>query len=155
MVKNNIGHRFGQIRRLHRMLVDAQLGDIGLSPGQPPVIMLLHEMSGCTHNELAHAMDIRPATLTVMLTRMERAGWVERKGDQRDHRISRIFSTEKGEQAYEFLRGVSDENERLMLSNLPPEDILVLNRCIVQMTANLQKELARILEDKQQKIKKA
>ena len=41
-------------------------------------------------------MQIKPSTLNVMIGRMEKNGYIEKKQDEKDSRKSRIYFTEKG-----------------------------------------------------------
>lgn len=46
--------------------------------------------------ELAEKMQVKPSTLNVMIGRMEKNGYIEKKQDEKDSRKSRIYFTEKG-----------------------------------------------------------
>lgn len=41
-------------------------------------------------------MQVKPSTLNVMIGRMEKNGYIEKKQDEKDSRKSRIYFTEKG-----------------------------------------------------------
>ena len=49
-----------------------------------------------TLGELARAEQVRPPTMTRIVTGLEKEGLVKRKGDQRDRRLTRIEATPKG-----------------------------------------------------------
>ncbi|NLG29183.1 MAG: MarR family transcriptional regulator, partial [Chloroflexi bacterium] len=86
-----LDHLIAHVSHLHydraRMLFDT----IGLYRGQPPVLRHLEEQPGLSHSELAARLGIRPATVSKMLDRMERAGFVMRQPDALDQRVSRVF----------------------------------------------------------------
>jgi DNA-binding MarR family transcriptional regulator len=69
---------------------------LGLHRGQPWVLHALWEQDGLTHSELARRLQVQPATITKMITRMEKAGFVQRRPDAEDHRLSRVFLTDVG-----------------------------------------------------------
>lgn len=50
---------------------------------------------GLSQRELADKLHIQRATATVMLKKMEKAGYVDRRPDQEDQRIFRIYPTEQ------------------------------------------------------------
>lgn len=50
-----------------------------------------------TLGELARAEQVRPPTMTKIVTGLERAGLVKRVGDMRDRRLTRIEATAKGQ----------------------------------------------------------
>jgi DNA-binding MarR family transcriptional regulator len=49
-----------------------------------------------TQSELSDALNRSPSTITKMVQRMEKAGFVERRDDPQDERISRVYLTEGG-----------------------------------------------------------
>ena len=73
-----------------------------IHPRQMPLIIHLSKKEGCTQKELADMMQIKPSTLNVMIGRMEKNGYIEKKQDEKDSRKSRIYFTEKG-------KNISDE----------------------------------------------
>ena len=80
----------------HRMY--ALLSSSGLYPGQHHLLAQLGRRDGQNQAELAALLLIKPSTITVMIRRMTRSGFVERRLDSKDKRVYRIFLTEKGQQ---------------------------------------------------------
>ena len=72
------------------------LKEKNIHPRQMPLIIHLSKKEGCTQKELADMMQIKPSTLNVMIGRMEKNGYIEKKQDEKDSRKSRIYFTEKG-----------------------------------------------------------
>lgn len=75
----------------------------GLHPGQIPVMKYLSDNSGCIQGEIAKALRIKPPTVTVTLKRLEKNGLIEKKSDQKDQRVTRIFLTEHGKAVYDVM----------------------------------------------------
>lgn len=95
------------ICRLHYNLARKRLDDTGLHRGQPRVLFALKAQDGRSHSELAHIMEVTPATVTNTIKRMELAGFVERRRSQEDERVSMVYLTEAG-------RAICDELDVLM-----------------------------------------
>ncbi len=74
------------------------LEPMGLTYPQYLVMLLLWERDGRSVNELGQPLMLDSGTLTPLLKRMEKAGFVERRRDARDERVTRIFLTEEGRQ---------------------------------------------------------
>ena len=102
---------FARVVRLYYSRMQAQLAEVGLYRGQPPIMALLHKRDGMSQKEMARALNLSPATMTVTLKRMERAGLIEREMDGRDQRILRVHLSEEGKRmcAAELLDGFSAE----------------------------------------------
>ena len=73
-----------------------RLDALGLYHGQPSVLNALWAQEGMTQSELSEALNRSPSTITKMVQRMEKAGFVDRRDDPKDERISRVYLTESG-----------------------------------------------------------
>ena len=60
-----------------------KLDALGLYHGQPSVLNALWAREGMTQSELCDALNRSPSTITKMIQRMEKAGFVERRDDPR------------------------------------------------------------------------
>ena len=76
-----------------------QMQELGIYPGQIPVLGLLAYKDGLSQREIAEKLRIKPPTVNVTVQRLEKAGFLYREADEKDQRISRIYLTEKGKQA--------------------------------------------------------
>ncbi len=85
-----------QVCHLHHHRVRQVFESLGLYRGQPPILRLLWDEEGLTHNELALRLNVTPATMSRTLQRMEKAGFVVRKPDPDDQRVSRVYLTDHG-----------------------------------------------------------
>lgn len=93
----SLDHLLGQICKLHYARLHTRLEELGLYRGQPPMLFALWHQEGLTHSELAEQLHVQPATITKMLERMERAGFLERRDDPQDRRVSRVYLTEQAQ----------------------------------------------------------
>ena len=93
--------RFGRLIRMYYSRIQSQLAEVGLYRGQPPILMLLYKNDGMSQKEMARALNLSPATMTVTLKRMEKAGLVLREMDEHDKRILRVHLSEKGREMCE------------------------------------------------------
>ena len=85
-----------EVNRLHFTVFHQTLSKFGLGKGQPPILKYLSENDGCKQSEIAQKEHVSAATTTVMLQTMEKNGLIERKSDEKDLRIMRVFITDKG-----------------------------------------------------------
>lgn len=85
--------RIELIARLHHMAFSTRLQE-GLPPAQAGALKIIAKTPGLSQRALADALHIQRATATVMLQKMEKAGFIERRPDPEDQRISRIYPTE-------------------------------------------------------------
>jgi len=128
---------FFQVSRLHHARAHEQLEALGLHHGQPPLLRALWEQEGLTHTELAQLLQVRPATITRMLQRMERAGFVVRRPDAEDQRLSRVYLTVAGRAVRASLQQVILSMEARTFAGLTAEERATLRRYLLRIRENL------------------
>ena len=67
--------------------------------GQYHALSLIEQEQGASQQILAEKMDIRPSSMTELLGKLEQAGYVERRKDEQDQRVMRVFITEQGKES--------------------------------------------------------
>ncbi len=126
-----------QVCKLHRARIHRLFEELGLYHGQPPLLFALWEHDGQTHTELAGQLHIQASTVTKMVQRMEKAGFVVRRDDPNDQRISRVHLTEVGYAVREKVNQVFRRLEEETFADFTPEERLALRRFLLQMRENL------------------
>lgn len=130
---------FAQICRLKHARIHTLLEALGLYRGQPSVLQALWEREGLTHTELARHVQVQPATITKMLRRMERAGFVERRSDPDDQRVSRVYLTEEGRSVRADVHQVWRQLEEEAFAGFTNEEQVLLRRFFLQIRENLKR----------------
>jgi DNA-binding MarR family transcriptional regulator len=130
-----------QICHLHYTRAHQMFEAMHLYRGQPPVLRILWEGEGLTQTELAERLQITPATITKMLQRMEKVGFIQRKPDAKDQRISRVYLTEDGRAIQTQVEAVWKTMEAETFSGLTSEERVLLRRFLLKMRDNLQQAM--------------
>ena len=128
---------FAQICRLKHARIHTLLEALGLYRGQPSVLQALWEQEGLMHTEMARRLQVQPATITKMLQRMEKAGFVERRPDPDDQRVSRVYLTEAGWAVRADVQQVWRQLEEEAFAGLTLEERTLLRRFFVHIRENL------------------
>ena len=76
----------------------------GLTIAQISLLFTLYEDTRLSVGQLAERLHTRPATVTGLVTRLERAGHVHRGDDDVDRRVVRVAITAKGRGVLEEIR---------------------------------------------------
>jgi len=126
-----------QICRLKHARVQALLETLGLYEGQPSMLRALWSQEGLTHTDLAKRLRVQPATITKMIQRMEKAGFVERRPDPQDERVSRVYLTEAGRVVQADVRDVWHTLEKEAFAYLTEEQRAQLRHLLLQIRDNL------------------
>jgi DNA-binding MarR family transcriptional regulator len=97
----------------------------------------LPKSAGLTHTDLAARLHVQPATITKMIKRMEKAGFLERRQDPDDQRISRVYLTEAGRAIQSDVLRVWHALEEETFAGFTQEERMLLRRLFLQMRENL------------------
>jgi DNA-binding MarR family transcriptional regulator len=133
----SIDRLLAQICRMHHGRARTLLHEIGLYRGQPPLLDILYEDEGVTHTELATRLGVVPATVTKMLQRMEKAGFVIRQPDREDQRVSRVYLTEVGREIRAEMHAVLRSLAADTFTGFTLEERVLLRRLLLQVHDNL------------------
>src|SRR6266851_10026794 len=100
MTETKIDRTYGlliaRVALIHRTRVSEYLAKHNLYVGQEMLLKCLWNQDGLSQKEIADLMGIQAATATRMVIRMERSGFVERKTEPDDQRVSHVYLTERG-----------------------------------------------------------
>jgi DNA-binding MarR family transcriptional regulator len=122
-------------RRMHELL-----DDLGLYKGQPSMLRALWAEDGMTHSELAEQLDRCPATITKMVQRMEKAGFVERRSDPSDERLSRVYLTAAGRNVKTAVEQVWGAFEERVVAGFSGQEVALLRSFLVRVCRNMETE---------------
>ena len=135
--KNSAYYIFLEILRLHHVMAHKLLEEIGLYPGQPPLLFLLNKEDGQSQKDLAMRLHIKASTINVMIKRMEKENLIQRRQDDEDKRISRVYITSKGRAICKKSNKMMEKIEEKMFSDLNSEEKIILRRLLLQVKNNL------------------
>jgi DNA-binding MarR family transcriptional regulator len=113
------------------------LADKEVYPGQQSLLFSLSELDGQSQRELAESLNIKAATLTVMISRMEKTGFVERRPDPEDQRISRVFLTDRGREIYREVQEAMNVMESLCFDNFTEDEKKLFGLLLIKMERNI------------------
>lgn len=132
---------FHTLNRGYHCCINKISQEIGLSKGQPPVLMFLEKDKSKTQRELADMLNIKPASMTDVLQRMEKNGLIERNRGEIDLRTMHVTITEKGrEKSDEFLQ--KERNlETLFFKGFEDGEKEEFLKLFAKMTDNIMSEL--------------
>ena len=135
MVRRANGRQRDVANRLHsaaiHLLRRARRTDplTGVSPAQLSALSVL--MGGPkTLGDLAAAEQVRPPTMSRLVSEMERAGVARKVSDRNDGRVVRVHATPKGLRALSRGRAMRIEAIERLMSELDPDDLSVVERAV-------------------------
>ncbi len=128
---------FTRVVKSHVYKMRTLLADKEVYPGQQSLLFSLSELDGQSQRELAESLNIKAATLTVMISRMEKTGFVERRPDPEDQRISRVFLTDRGREIYREVQEAMNVMESLCFDNFTEDEKKLFGLLLIKMERNI------------------
>ena len=136
MTDNDLLLLFTDTARQHLVYVEQRVQEFGLHAGQAAVIAALGEYGPCTQKKLAQLRGVSAPTISVMISRMEREGLIERLPE--DGRFSRIYLTDKGRRLNDCLAADRLGEPDRVFADLSAEDRETAERILQTISKNLQ-----------------
>lgn len=137
--ENSLLSLFMKVDRYFMAKCFGQMQGLGIYPGQIPVLGMVSKKEGLSQKELAEILRIKPPTVTVSVQRLEKAGFLYKKPDEKDQRIARIYLTEKGKETKARALQRIRENESVMLEGFSETEQCLLRRFLEQILENIDK----------------
>ncbi len=122
-----------QAQKLITMELEQQ-GIEGIVPSHGGVLMFLYRKDGLSVTELAEAIGRTQPTVTVLVHKLEKLGYVKRVKSQSDQRVTLIALTPKGRELEPVFRSVSDRLNETLYGNLSKDEGLELERLLDKIT---------------------
>jgi MarR family transcriptional regulator for hemolysin len=119
-----------ELSRLISTHADKHMATVRVTHVQWWALMHIYEQEGLTQTELAELMQMGRASLGKLVERLEAKRWIERRADERDSRVWRIYlraevipvfvhMTEEGKTLFKaYLAGISAAEEQRLLAGI-------------------------------------
>jgi DNA-binding MarR family transcriptional regulator len=126
-----------KVGHAHFLKIYSYVEKIGIHPGQGKVLLILRDLNGINQREICKKLNVKPSTVTVMIKRMEKNNYIERKSDECDQRITRIFITQKGLEVCKLLDEAHKNIEKDCFKNFTDEEIVLTKKLLTKVKDNL------------------
>ncbi|WP_329569967.1 MarR family winged helix-turn-helix transcriptional regulator [Kitasatospora sp. NBC_01266] len=132
-----LGLHLGRTARSVGRAFDNALAEVGGSMPAWLILISLKSHQLGNQRELADAVGIRGATLTHHLNAMEADGLVTRRRDPANRRIHQVELTEKGEAAFDAMRGAAMAFDQRLHRGLSEEETAAFERVLDKLQDNI------------------
>jgi DNA-binding MarR family transcriptional regulator len=112
----------GELQRLVRAYADKKAAHFGMTRAQWAVLAKVERYEGMKQSELAEQMEMQPITLTRLIDKLADAGLIERRGDDADRRVNRLYLKKAARPLLAKLAVLRADLTDTALQGLSPED---------------------------------
>jgi DNA-binding MarR family transcriptional regulator len=113
-LSNNLIRRIGLLYRYMMRAIDIEMAALDIGAGRFSYLFMLYIREGLTQQEMACRLQADKAAVARTLAQMERQGFVARRPDASDRRITRVYLTDRSR----ALRGALEEAVQKVLTHL-------------------------------------
>jgi DNA-binding MarR family transcriptional regulator len=119
------------------MWIERAFPHLGLTQAEGHVLAFLADHAPCSINDLHHSFGHKRSTLTSLLDRLERRGWIQRAAHPTSRRLVQVQLTETGRPVAEEVAAAVRTLERRMLARVGRHDA----KTLLQVIQALEEEL--------------
>ena len=112
----------GEVQRLVRAYADKQAAHYGITRAQWAVLAKVERTEGLKQTELAEQMEMQPITLTRLIDKLCDNGLIERRSDDSDRRVNRLYLRKAARPLLGKLGGLRSELTATALAGINPSD---------------------------------
>jgi DNA-binding MarR family transcriptional regulator len=118
----NFVFTLAEVQRLLRAYADKQAGRHGITRAQWAVLAKVERCEGMKQTELAELMEMQPITLTRLIDKLCDNGWLERRSDDSDRRVKRLYLRKAARPLLGKLAALRSEITATALAGISPVD---------------------------------
>ncbi len=105
-------------------------GAEGLAPSHGDILVCLYKNGKMTMKDIANCIHRTKPTVTVLVDKLEKLGYLKREASVEDSRSTNIVLTQKGEDFKVIFEKISKELNKMLYKNLSPEESELLEKLL-------------------------
>lgn len=137
----------GELQRLVRAYADKEAGRFGMTRAQWAVIAKVERNEGMKQSELAEQLEMQPITLTRLVDKLAEAGLIERRGDDSDRRVNRLYLKKAARPLLAKLAGLKAELTENALAGISGADAQRLMSQLETIKENVRNALQSLCDE--------
>lgn len=118
----DILREIGMIARALDSISNIEFKEHDLTKGQYLYLVRICENPGIILEKLAEMIKVDRTTASRAVKKLDMNGFIEKKGDQHNKKIKRLYPTEKGQSVYPFIIRENDHSNKVALDGFSEEE---------------------------------
>lgn len=86
----------GRACQIMNQVLAREIAGLDIKPPHLDILVNLYRFEGISQQELARKLLVGRSNMSMLLPQMEKRGLINRKGDESDRRVLRLYLTDKG-----------------------------------------------------------
>lgn len=105
-------------------------GAEGLVPSHGDILFCLYKNGKMTMKDIANCIHRTKPTVTVLVDKLEKLGYLKREPSDEDNRCTYIVLTKKGEDFKVIFEKISEKLNEMLYKNLSPEESELIEKLL-------------------------
>ena len=105
-------------------------GAEGLVPSHGDILVCLYKNSKMTMKDIANCIHRTKPTVTVLVDKLEKLGYLKREASDKDSRITNIVLTQKGKDFQTTFEKISKDLNEMLYKNLSNKEVEILEELL-------------------------
>ena len=114
-----------------------KLKEYGLATGNPKIMYYIYLNEGCQQKDIAENCYVESATLSTVLSRMEKNNFIERRQHDTDKRAYSIYIKDEARHIFEEVYEVFEETLKIALEGFSDEEAKELEDYLDRVEKNM------------------
>ncbi|WP_423408963.1 MarR family winged helix-turn-helix transcriptional regulator [Heyndrickxia sp. MSNUG] len=130
----------GMIARALDSISNIEFKEYDLTKGQYLYLVRICENPGIIQEKLAEMIKVDRTTAARAIKKLELNGFIEKKVDQQNKKIKKLFPTEKGENVYPFIKKEHDYSNIVALEGFSEKEAETIFNLLLRVRKNVEKD---------------
>ncbi|MFB5196038.1 MarR family winged helix-turn-helix transcriptional regulator [Neobacillus sp. KR4-4] len=128
----------GMIARALDSISNIEFKEYDLTKGQYLYLVRICENPGIIQEKLAEMIKVDRTTAARAIKKLEMSGFIEKKEDQQNKKIKKLFPTEKGNYVYPFIRRENDYSNMVALEGFSEREVETMFTLLQRVRKNIE-----------------
>jgi DNA-binding MarR family transcriptional regulator len=130
----------GMIARALDSISNIEFKEYDLTKGQYLYLVRICENPGIIQEKLAEMIKVDRTTAARAIQKLEMNGFIEKKEDQHNKKIKKLFPTEKGKNVYPFIKRENDYSNSVALEGFSEREVETIFNLLQRVRKNIEKD---------------
>ncbi|MEF2966263.1 MarR family transcriptional regulator [Paenibacillus sp. M1] len=128
----------GMIARALDSISNIEFKEYDLTKGQYLYLVRICENPGIIQEKLAEMIKVDRTTAARAIKKLETNGFIEKKEDEHNRKIKKLFPTEKGKDVFPFIKRENDHSDRVALAGFSEGEAETLYHLLQRVRKNIE-----------------
>ncbi|MEH7390304.1 MarR family winged helix-turn-helix transcriptional regulator [Bacillus sp. JJ1474] len=130
----------GMIARALDSISNIEFKEYDLTKGQYLYLVRICENPGIIQEKVSEMIKVDRSTAARAIKKLEMNGFIEKKDDEHNKKIKKLFPTEKGKNVYPFIKKEHDYSNSVALTGFSESEVESIFNLLQRVRKNIEKD---------------